>query len=68
MQSDVLSYLFQREGTPVEQGSDLPNPLSIAEAAVSIEIDQEILRTAVTNKYVQTPGGVFALHEFFVPE
>ena len=57
--------IFERQQAFLTQGEVAMKPLTLREVAVAIEMHESTISRVTTNKYVETPLGVFELKHFF---
>lgn len=57
--------IFERQSTFLVDGEEAMMPLTLREIADTIEMHESTVCRVTTNKYVQTPWGIYELKDFF---
>jgi len=61
----VADYIVKKQKDFLDKGIDFLQPLTLNEIAQKIGVHESTVARVVTNKYIQTPRGVFPLKYFF---
>jgi len=61
----VAKYIVEKQKDFIEKGIEFIKPLTLLELAQDIGVHESTVGRVVTNKYIETPRGVFSLKYFF---
>lgn len=63
----VAEVLLQKQREFFDKGVKYLQPLTLKQVAEEMEVHESTVSRATTNKYIQTPHGIFELKFFFTP-
>ncbi|MBQ1252518.1 MAG: RNA polymerase factor sigma-54 [Firmicutes bacterium] len=63
--SDTVTAILKFQSVFFEEGGEYPVPLNLKDIAEEIGVHESTVSRAVSNKYIQTPRGLFSFKYFF---
>jgi RNA polymerase sigma-54 factor len=62
---NVANEIIKRQQAFFEEGDEAMKPMVLHDIADALELHESTISRVTTNKYMQTPAGVFELKYFF---